>query len=455
MKSLQSITCFILLFFLGFAVRAQDNTEEKLNLPGDNLNLYAVMNLFSESETLEGFEKNLNAEDSKINNLDLNGDDKIDYIKVIDYVEGEAHTIVLQVSINEKENQDVAVFTVQKDEKNQVQVQLVGDEELYGKNYIIEPNYDDNSSASVTPNPGYNANTKTVEKETVVITKTTYVEVASWPVVRYIYVPTYVVWRSPWYWGYYPSYWNPWRPYYWDYYYGYHSHYHNHYYGYYRHSHYNRYPHYNDRYYHQHRAYSNTVNQHRQSGMYKNTYSRPETRNQGSADFNKKYPNGYKPTTRPGTNTNVNRPTTKPGTNTNANRPTTKPGTNSNVSRPTSRPADTRPSTRPTTTNPAAKPGVTKPSTRPSTTNPSAKPGTSKPSTRPANTGPNGKPGMSKPSTRPSNTSPSAKPSGTKPSAKPSTRPVTTQPATKSASNRSSTGTQKTKSNTTNEKQRK
>jgi hypothetical protein len=444
MKNFKLIPCFILLFFLGFSVKSENITEEKLNLPGDNLNLYAVMNLFQESETLEGFERNLNAEDSKINNLDLNGDDQIDYIKVIDYVDGDAHTIVLQVAVNEKENQDVAVFTVQKDANNNVQVQLIGDEELYGKDYIIEPNYDD-ASLGETPNPGYTGNTKTGQKETVAVTKTTYVEVAAWPVVTYVYSPVYVVYRSPWYWGYYPPYWNPWRPFYWDYYYGYHSHYHSHYYGHYHHSHYHRYQHYNDHYYNGHRSYSNTVYQHRQSGMYRNTYSHPETRKQGSADFNKKYPEGYKPAARPGTNTNVTRPTTNPGTNTNVSRPTTKPGTNDNVNRPTTRPVVTKPSTRPTTTNPAAKPGTTKPSTRPEITKPNAKPSDQKPSARPSTGKTDTKPYINQPSKIPS----------AKPSARPSTNPSTTKSAAKPTGTKTSTGTQKTKTNPTNDKTRK
>lgn len=438
MKNLKLIPFLILLLFLGYAVKAQDNTEEKLNLPGDNLNLYAVMDLFRESETLESFEENLNAEDSKINNLDLNNDDQIDYIRVIDNVDGDAHTIVLQVAVNEKENQDVAVFTVQKDNNSQVQVQLIGDEELYGKDYIIEPNYADEASVS-TPNPGYAGNNNTNQK--VVVTKTTYVEVASWPVVTYIYVPTYRIWRSPWYWGYYPSYWNPWRPYYWDYYYGYHSHYYNHYYGYYRHSHYNRYPHYNDHYYHGHRAYSNTVYQHRQSGMYKNTYSRPETRQQGSADFTKKYPDGYRPSARPGVNTNEARPTTRPATT----KPSVKPGTTRPSTRPTTNPATkqntTRPSTRPTTA-PVTKQSTTRPSTRPATTSPSAKPAITKPSTRPATTYPSSKPATAKPSARPATKTPAVKPAS---------KPATRQ-ASKPATTKSSSGTQKSSTNSRTEK---
>ena len=285
MKALKIFSALVLLFTLSFTSKARASGDERLNLPGDNLNLYAVMDLFRESETLEGFERSLNAEESKINNLDLNGNNLIDYIRVIDYKDGDAHSIVLQVAINERENQDVAVFTVFKDKRGQTQVQLVGDEYLYGKNYIIEPNYADNGSYSETPNPGYAGN----NGQTVVVTRTTYVEVQSWPVVRYIYAPTYLGWNSPWYWGYYPSYWSPWRPYYWDYYYGYHSHWNDYYYGYYRHCNYYGYPYYADNYYHRHRAYSTTVRAYRDSGRYNTTYSRPDLRSEGSADYTKRY----------------------------------------------------------------------------------------------------------------------------------------------------------------------
>jgi hypothetical protein len=146
MKNLLFLTLFLAIL-LPAKLHAQNN-QDKLDLPGDNLNLFAVLKLFQESETLEGFERKLNEENSEINNLDLNGDDKTDYIKVIDNTDGNVHTIVLQVDVNANEKQDVAVFTVQKDPDGKVQVQLIGDEELYGKNYIIEPNTDDNVAAT-------------------------------------------------------------------------------------------------------------------------------------------------------------------------------------------------------------------------------------------------------------------------------------------------------------------
>lgn len=257
-------------------VGAQDYPAEYLGLPGDNLNLYATMKLFQESETLESFEKNLNDENSRINNLDLNGDNYIDYIMVIDYVDGDNHSIVLRAALNKDETQDVAVFTVQRLRDGSVQVQLVGDEALYGRNYIIEPIY---AESGETPNPGYIGNSG--NNSNVAVVRTTTYEVAAWPVVRYIYLPTYTSWHSSWYWGYYPSYWNPWRPFYWHTYYGYHYNYHNHYYGHYRSWNYNRCNNYNNFYYSNIRTYSPRVNARINSGNYKNTYSRPDLRKDG------------------------------------------------------------------------------------------------------------------------------------------------------------------------------
>lgn len=281
MKRFFIIPIFAAMLAGGTAVTAQDYPEEYLGLPGDNLNLYAVMNLFQGSETLEGFERKLNEEDSRINNLDLNNDNMIDYIKVINYVNGNVHTIILQAVLNRNDFQDVAVFTVEKLRDGSVQIQLIGDEALYGKNYIIEP------YMAETPNPGYRGN-RNRNDNTVV--RTTYVEVAAWPVVRYIYMPGYTVWRSSWYWGYYPEYWHPWRPYYWHYYYGYHYHWYPTYYVHYRRWDRPRYVYWNDFYYRDKRVISNNVIININRGSYKTTYSRPESRQEGEALYAKVHP---------------------------------------------------------------------------------------------------------------------------------------------------------------------
>jgi len=191
MKTIRTISIITLFAAVTSLVAAQDYPDEYLGLPGDNLNLYAVMNLFQESETLEAFERSLNDQEYTINNLDLNGDSFVDYITVSDYVDDNVHTIVLRASLDRNEQQDIAVFVVEKLQNDAVQIQLIGDEALYGPNYIVEPIY------AETPNPGYSGNA--------IVSNSSNYAVATWPLISYIYNPRYRGWRSAWYWEYYPS----------------------------------------------------------------------------------------------------------------------------------------------------------------------------------------------------------------------------------------------------------
>jgi hypothetical protein len=323
MKKLIITSILVGLIIAGTTIKAQDQNSAKLGLPGDNLNLYAVMRLFQESKTLEQFEKDLNDPDKHINNLDLNDDNMIDYIRVIDNVDGNVHNIVLRDALNEKESQDVAVFTVQRSSNGKVTIQLTGDEALYGKNYIIEPVMD-NATAEQTPNPGYIGNVQKVE-----VVRTTVVEVNSWPVVNYIYTPDYVVWNSSWYWGYYPTYWHPWQPYSWDYYDGYHYNMYNDYYGHYQRCEQHSYSQWDNYYYNNRREHSDIVNRRINDGAYKTTYSHPEQRQEGVAMYTKL--NGNQPVRRADQQSNQNSNVTRRSENKSTNQVISDPATRQNT----------------------------------------------------------------------------------------------------------------------------
>src|SRR3954462_6871526 len=100
--------------------QSKEDTTELLGLPGDNLDLYAVLTLFQKSKTIEAFEKSLNDEQTKINNLDLDLDKKIDFIKVTTKKKDDAFSFILQVDVTKTETQDVAVIYVTKDKDKKV-----------------------------------------------------------------------------------------------------------------------------------------------------------------------------------------------------------------------------------------------------------------------------------------------------------------------------------------------
>ena len=183
------------LTHLASAQNAKDTTE-LLGLPGDNLDLYAVLTLFQKSKTIEAFEKSLNDEKTGINNLDLNLDKKVDFIKVVTKKDGDAFTFILQVDVTKTETQDVALILVNKDKKDKISIQMVGDEDLYGKDYVIEPK----GNSSVTANPGYQG----ADPVTVNVPASTVTVVQAPPVVQYVYSPAYVPYVPPYYYGYYP-----------------------------------------------------------------------------------------------------------------------------------------------------------------------------------------------------------------------------------------------------------
>jgi hypothetical protein len=190
MKRILILTAFMSGFF--FSACNKTKPEKASNLPGDNLDLYAVLDLFKNSKNLEGFEKALNDKSNKVNNLDLNGDGKVDYIKVIDNKDGDDHAITLRAPISKTESQDVAVIEVEKTGDKKANVQIVGDEAVYGKDFVIEP--------------------KDKNEESGFVFTTVAVNVWAWPCVTYIYSPAYVVYVSPWDYDYYPTWWDPWEP---------------------------------------------------------------------------------------------------------------------------------------------------------------------------------------------------------------------------------------------------
>ncbi len=215
MNYIRSTASFTIATILSISIlMGQDEYfQTETGLPGDHLSLAAVLDLFKEAKSLESFEKLLNQEDNKVNNLDLDQDGQVDYIRVQDFVEDNAHAIVLQVPLDEKQAQDIAVIEIESTKDGEAILQIIGDEDIYGEAWIVEPfNEVDNGRG---PN---------FEEDKVRLV----VNVWAWPTVRFVYRPNYVAWVSPWRFHHYPRWWSPWRPSAWTVYFGHHHHHHRH-----------------------------------------------------------------------------------------------------------------------------------------------------------------------------------------------------------------------------------
>lgn len=172
-------TLALVAFIFSAPILAQDRTTVTATGSeiSDNLDLRAVASIFGDSQNLEDFEQRLNDPKAQISNLDLNGDNQVDYLRVIESVEGYTHLVIVQAVLDRDVFQDVATIEVEKN-NNQVQVQVVGNVFMYGQNYIYEPVY-------VTRPVIYN----------------------------HFWVSNYRPYVSTWYWNYYPTYYYAWTPY--------------------------------------------------------------------------------------------------------------------------------------------------------------------------------------------------------------------------------------------------
>lgn len=197
-------TLFPLAIAIGSSLLAQDTARDSTGLPGDQFNLEGALDLFKRNLEMEGFEKALNTDSNRVNNLDLDGNGRIDYVRVETQREGNAAYVVMKVAVSATESQDVAVIAIEKTGEESAILQIIGDEALYGPDAIVEPYAEEQGMA---PSKGPSA----PELHGFFVT----VNCWFWEPVPWFFSDRWYAYHSPWYWGYYPPWWNTWAPYDW------------------------------------------------------------------------------------------------------------------------------------------------------------------------------------------------------------------------------------------------
>lgn len=202
MRILHSLPAVLISLMLTTGAQAQDET----GLPGDNFSLEGALEMFKKAENPAEFEKMLNNRENGINNLDLNNDGDIDYIRVVNRKDNNVQLFVLQALVSSSESQDIAVIELEKTGDDRAVIQIVGDEDIYGVSKIVEPSEKDEVAAFNDEVVEYRSSAAAFAPSGLVV------NVWLWPSVRYVYSPYYTVWDSPWRWYHYPTWWRPWRP---------------------------------------------------------------------------------------------------------------------------------------------------------------------------------------------------------------------------------------------------
>ncbi|MBQ0137095.1 MAG: hypothetical protein MJZ55_00120 [Paludibacteraceae bacterium] len=134
------------------------------------LDLQAVGAAFAQSNTVQEFENLLNNSSYMLSNLDLNGDGYVDYLRVLETVQGYTHVFLIQAVLAANVYQDVATLVAEVPAVARAYVQIIGDPYIYGPKYIVQPTY-----------------------------------IATPYIFNRLVVVNYKPWRSPYYWGYFPA----------------------------------------------------------------------------------------------------------------------------------------------------------------------------------------------------------------------------------------------------------
>ena len=142
-----------------------------------NLDLQALGELVTQSNDAKEIETELNKPGS-INNINLSGDTTkgVDYIKVTEYGDNGTKGFSFTVDMPNGEKQEIATVEVQKGNNNQASMNINGNNDIYGSGASYNSNYSFSDMA----------------------------------ILSYLFMP-HPYYISPWSYGYYPSYYRPYR----------------------------------------------------------------------------------------------------------------------------------------------------------------------------------------------------------------------------------------------------
>jgi hypothetical protein len=181
-KNMKIILIPVMALLMAFGIsgcgggRDSGPTNVTINANSDlskGLDLTALGELMKKTKDAKTLEEELNKEGS-INNVDLDGDGKVDYLKVTEYGSGNERGLSITDEVKKGETQEIATVQINKTNEQQGEVNVQGNQDIYGQ----QANY--HSSFTFT----------------------------DFLIMSYLFSP-HPYYMSPWGFGYYPGYYRP------------------------------------------------------------------------------------------------------------------------------------------------------------------------------------------------------------------------------------------------------
>jgi len=131
---------FIFLIVISFLWPSGGDKNYNVNVQstvyaGEGLDLATIGSLLKKAENATELERLLNDPATGVNNLDLNEDGKVDYVKVTEYGNDKSKGFSLTVEPIAGEVQEIATINIEKSGDDKAEVEVRGNEQIYGQNH--------------------------------------------------------------------------------------------------------------------------------------------------------------------------------------------------------------------------------------------------------------------------------------------------------------------------------
>lgn len=139
---------FFVIVIWSFCTDPQERSDEYYDVnvqtlipASDGLDLKAVGELLKKAKNAEELEKLINSPAQGVNNLDLNGDGKVDYISVTEYGKDKIKGFSLTTQPASGETQELATIEVEKTSDSRAEMEIRGNEQIYGSNHYYHSQF--------------------------------------------------------------------------------------------------------------------------------------------------------------------------------------------------------------------------------------------------------------------------------------------------------------------------
>ena len=135
------LTWAAIIFIIWVVFSITCSKKDEYETAADGLDLQAVGAVLKKAKDAEEFEKLLNDPNEGVNNLDLDENDLVDFIKVTEYGNESVKGFSLTTETATDQEQEIATIEIKKTSNQEADVQIHGNRQIYGDTHYYHSRF--------------------------------------------------------------------------------------------------------------------------------------------------------------------------------------------------------------------------------------------------------------------------------------------------------------------------